>query len=365
MRGRTRVTAGTSAAACGRRTNLNKRDITLDLTSDEGRDLVRRLVARGRRRRGELLTPGDRAVRAGLRVAGGAQAGRDPGAHARVRAAGAVARIRRLGVQLRADIGDVGGDGLRRRPAVQPAGTRRSHRRGARRGRAAGRARASAPHRRGPAHRDRADRGRGVRDGRAGDRVLDERRSCGRARAIGSAGYVQGVYPTAVDGAWVAISVRDDADWAQLATAMGRPELLDDARFASADERELAHDEFDEMVADWTRTQTAAEIVEALSARHVPAEQVITRRPDVRHPPTRRAGILRRVRAPDHGAAPLSRLAVHDDARTRPPPPVRDRRRSDSTTTRSCGGLGLTGERARGPANATGDRRDRAQRIAL
>ena len=87
---------------------------------------------------------------------------------------------------------------------------------------------------------------------------------------------VQGVYPSAVDGAWVAISLRHDADWAQLATAMGRPELLDDARFASADHRQLAHDDFDTVVADWTRTRTAAEIIDALSARRVPAEQVLT-----------------------------------------------------------------------------------------
>ena len=42
---RTRATTGTSAAGSGRRTNLNKRDITLDLTSDDGRDLARRLSA--------------------------------------------------------------------------------------------------------------------------------------------------------------------------------------------------------------------------------------------------------------------------------------------------------------------------------
>ena len=87
---------------------------------------------------------------------------------------------------------------------------------------------------------------------------------------------VQGVYPTTVDDAWVAISVRDDADWAQLATAMGRPELLDDARFSSADQRQLAHDDFDTVVAEWTRTHAAVEIVDALNARRVPAEQVLT-----------------------------------------------------------------------------------------
>ena len=64
-----------------------------------------------------------------------------------------------------------------------------------------------------------------------------------------SRGYLQGVYPTAADDAWVALCVRDDADWAHMVEAMGRPELL---------ERILAHDEFDTVVADWTRTQTAA-----------------------------------------------------------------------------------------------------------
>jgi crotonobetainyl-CoA:carnitine CoA-transferase CaiB-like acyl-CoA transferase len=80
-------------------------------------------------------------------------------------------------------------------------------------------------------------------------------------------GFLQGVYPAAADDEWVALCVRDDADWAHLVEAMGRPDLL---------ERTLAHDEFDTVVADWTRTQTAMEIVNVLSAQHVPAEQVLT-----------------------------------------------------------------------------------------
>jgi crotonobetainyl-CoA:carnitine CoA-transferase CaiB-like acyl-CoA transferase len=82
-----------------------------------------------------------------------------------------------------------------------------------------------------------------------------------------SRGYLQGVYPTRVDDAWVAISVRDDADWAHLVEAMGQHDLV---------EQTLAHDEFDTLIADWTRTHTATEIVDALSARHIPAEQVLT-----------------------------------------------------------------------------------------
>jgi crotonobetainyl-CoA:carnitine CoA-transferase CaiB-like acyl-CoA transferase len=38
----------------------------------------------------------------------------------------------------------------------------------------------------------------------------------------------------------------------------------------------IDHDVFDEMVASWTRTQTAARVVETLQAQGIPAERVIT-----------------------------------------------------------------------------------------
>ena len=63
-------------------------------------------------------------------------------------------------------------------------------------------------------------------------------------------GYLQGVYPTSAEDVWVALSLLDDG--------------------------QLDHDVFDEMVAAWTRTQTAAAIVETLRAQGIPAEQVIT-----------------------------------------------------------------------------------------
>jgi crotonobetainyl-CoA:carnitine CoA-transferase CaiB-like acyl-CoA transferase len=89
-------------------------------------------------------------------------------------------------------------------------------------------------------------------------------------------GYAQGVYPTATDDAWVALSVRNDDDWSGLVDAMGRSELLADSRFASAQAREAAHDAFDEIVADWTRTKSADEIVDGLQGRKIPAERLLT-----------------------------------------------------------------------------------------
>ncbi|MEE6137466.1 CoA transferase [Mycobacterium sp. 050128] len=63
-------------------------------------------------------------------------------------------------------------------------------------------------------------------------------------------GYLQGVYPTAADGAWVAISLPGD-------------ETID-------------HDVFDELVAAWTRAQQPADIIKSLVKQGIPVEQVIT-----------------------------------------------------------------------------------------
>jgi crotonobetainyl-CoA:carnitine CoA-transferase CaiB-like acyl-CoA transferase len=77
-------------------------------------------------------------------------------------------------------------------------------------------------------------------------------------------GVCQGVYPAAGDDAWVALTVRDDADSSRLAEAMGRPDLPGD------------HDAFDDAVAAWTRNQNAADVVAALRERDIPSEEVTT-----------------------------------------------------------------------------------------
>ncbi len=63
-------------------------------------------------------------------------------------------------------------------------------------------------------------------------------------------GYLQGVYPTNEDEVWVALSVPDGGA--------------------------VDHDMFDELVAGWTRTQTPDAIVETLRTQGFPAERVIT-----------------------------------------------------------------------------------------
>lgn len=85
--------------------------------------------------------------------------------------------------------------------------------------------------------------------------------------------YCQGVYPTSTEDDWVALSVRDDTDWANLADLLGVSAT--DERFATTDARRGNHDAFDELVAGWTSVRTAQEAVELLRARGVPAERVL------------------------------------------------------------------------------------------
>ncbi|MFN3258502.1 MAG: CaiB/BaiF CoA transferase family protein [Ilumatobacter sp.] len=82
-------------------------------------------------------------------------------------------------------------------------------------------------------------------------------------------------YPTA-DGADVLIAANADAVFVRLCTAMGRPELAADDRFATHGARGEREKELDELVADWTRTRTVDEILASMVEHSVPAGRVYT-----------------------------------------------------------------------------------------
>ncbi|KUH82943.1 MULTISPECIES: CoA transferase [unclassified Mycobacterium] len=88
--------------------------------------------------------------------------------------------------------------------------------------------------------------------------------------------YAQGVYRAQGDDDWVAVSVRDDTDWAAVTEVIGRPELRDDPRFVSASARLQHHDEFDEVIAEYADARSAEEVAEALLGNGVPAQRLMT-----------------------------------------------------------------------------------------
>jgi crotonobetainyl-CoA:carnitine CoA-transferase CaiB-like acyl-CoA transferase len=89
----------------------------------------------------------------------------------------------------------------------------------------------------------------------------------------------QGVYPCRAGERgpeWVAVAVADDTQWLALAETVGRADWASDAGLAAAAGRRARHDELDDGLAAWTSARPVTETVAALLAAGVPAARVLT-----------------------------------------------------------------------------------------
>ncbi len=84
-----------------------------------------------------------------------------------------------------------------------------------------------------------------------------------------------GVYPSLGEDDWVAVAVRDDADWTRLCSAVARPDLARDERYATLAGRLASQDALDAAISAWTETRTPAEAERTLQAAGVPAHAVV------------------------------------------------------------------------------------------
>ncbi|MBM3139048.1 MAG: CoA transferase [Chloroflexi bacterium] len=85
----------------------------------------------------------------------------------------------------------------------------------------------------------------------------------------------QGCYRCAGGDEWVALTVTSGDEWAGLCRALGRLELASDARFATAAERRAHHDELDAIIGAWMAGRGKHEAMEALQQHGVPAGAVL------------------------------------------------------------------------------------------
>jgi crotonobetainyl-CoA:carnitine CoA-transferase CaiB-like acyl-CoA transferase len=92
----------------------------------------------------------------------------------------------------------------------------------------------------------------------------------------GLAGIVPSNIFRTADERWMVIAANMDSVFRRLATAMGRPELADDPRFASHDARARNVTEIEGIISDWAGARTASEIDERLDAAGVPTGLVAT-----------------------------------------------------------------------------------------
>jgi len=102
-----------------------------------------------------------------------------------------------------------------------------------------------------------------------------------------SGSILKGIAPSNVyackDGEFM-IGANKDSLWRRLATAMGRPELGEDARFATHVARGANQTEIDTLINDWTLTLTMNEVDALMTAHSIPAGRVY-RAPDMLEDP--------------------------------------------------------------------------------
>ena len=81
-------------------------------------------------------------------------------------------------------------------------------------------------------------------------------------------------YPCKGEDQWVAIAVTSDDQWTRLAKLVGKPEWAADPRFATAQARKKIEDEIDKPIAEWTRGQDKRAVMDLLQSQGIAAGAV-------------------------------------------------------------------------------------------
>jgi benzylsuccinate CoA-transferase BbsF subunit len=84
-----------------------------------------------------------------------------------------------------------------------------------------------------------------------------------------------GVYPALGEDRWLALAVHTDQQWQALCAAMDTSDLAHDPRFATKAARLAHQDELDEIVSTWTKTQDRFDMEKLLQERGVAAGAVL------------------------------------------------------------------------------------------
>ncbi len=120
----------------------------------------------------------------------------------------------------------------------------------------------------------------------------------------------QGCYPCAGDDAWVMISVRSDAQWTALAALLGDA-LAADPALATLDGRRRDHDRIDAAIAAWTRGRSRYEAMHACQAAGIAVAAVLNPPDVVTDPHLLARGFIARVDHPVTGTDTIPGPSFH------------------------------------------------------
>jgi crotonobetainyl-CoA:carnitine CoA-transferase CaiB-like acyl-CoA transferase len=123
----------------------------------------------------------------------------------------------------------------------------------------------------------------------------------------GPEGAPQNVYACAGSERWLAIVVRNDAEWAALKDLLGNPAWAEDEELATHAGRRRKHGLIDEQLASWCATRELEPTIEALLARGIPAAPIWDARIQSKHPQFVARGFFEDVTHPVVGTVPIVR----------------------------------------------------------
>lgn len=119
-------------------------------------------------------------------------------------------------------------------------------------------------------------------------------------------------YPTK-DGKYASISCTDDKMFGRIVTAMGRPELIDDPRWATNAARLKIRPEVEKLVSDWTKTLARDELVRICDANEVPCGAILSIEDIYKDPHYQAREMFTRIMDPEAGEvvlpAPVPKLS--------------------------------------------------------
>lgn len=111
----------------------------------------------------------------------------------------------------------------------------------------------------------------------------------------------QGVYRCAGPDRWLALTVHNDAAWAAAADALGHPEWAADPRFATVENRRANHDELDRMISESVVDRDVWQLTRQLQERGVAAGPVMDARDAHDDPHLHERGMFPRMANVDCG----------------------------------------------------------------
>ncbi|OBG28135.1 acyl-CoA transferase [Mycobacterium alsense] len=146
----------------------------------------------------------------------------------------------------------------------------------------------------------------------------------GRRGNRGHCETIQNIYRCAGDDDWIAVTVRDDEQWRALVDVLGGPAWCDESLATVAGRRERA-DDIDRRLQEWFAGQPQESAVQRLADAGVPAAPVVSPSLVTENPQLRDRGFLEALDHPSTGAGlypcpPFARLAGQDRWLRRPPP---------------------------------------------